>query len=236
MSYRCSHAGKSGRAYDETLNTVSFDRYLAVRESKIAMEIVKGRLIERRERYLDFACGTGRILSVLAPFFQEVVGVDISESMLYEARSKVEKASFHVVDLTSRDVDIGRFDLITAFRFFGNAEPDLRRDVLGVLRSKLRHNGFLLLNNHRNPSSLRAKISGNTDAMDLTLDKLAQLLTDTGFEIIKTIPIGAWMLRHRWSEPKYWNSYLGRIADRLTNLSSLCQYSPDMIILARPAM
>jgi len=35
---------------------------------------------------LDFACGTGRVASVAGPLFGEVVGVDVSQSMLACAR------------------------------------------------------------------------------------------------------------------------------------------------------
>jgi SAM-dependent methyltransferase len=234
MDYRHSHSEKIGCEYDEALNTDDFDRYMTSRETQITVRLVASEYLGRRERYLDFACGTGRMLSALAPFFQEVIGVDVSESMVSAARLKVEKAAFHIVDLTTQDISMGQFDLITAFRFFGNAEPTLRREALRVLRSKLRDDGLLVLNNHRNPSALREKLSGSANGMDLTLRALTLLLTETGFRMIKSIPIGAWMLRHRWSEQKYWNGHLGSLADRITNLSCLAHYSPDMIILARP--
>lgn len=41
----------------------------------------------RFDRALDFGCGVGRLSQALADHFQEVVGVDISASMLEEARS-----------------------------------------------------------------------------------------------------------------------------------------------------
>ena len=40
------------------------------------------RLTRGGGRYLDFACGTGRITAIVAPLVGESVGVDVSESML----------------------------------------------------------------------------------------------------------------------------------------------------------
>ncbi|HEU5081462.1 MAG TPA: methyltransferase domain-containing protein [Opitutaceae bacterium] len=40
-----------------------------------------------RTRALDFGCGVGRLTRALAPFFDEVVGVDVSDVMLEKARA-----------------------------------------------------------------------------------------------------------------------------------------------------
>ena len=41
--------------------------------------------LERR-RTLDFGCGVGRLAKALSPHFQTVIGIDISESMIAQAR------------------------------------------------------------------------------------------------------------------------------------------------------
>ena len=43
---------------------------------------------ERHGAYLDFACGTGRIIGHLAGRFEQATGVDVSESMLEQARQR----------------------------------------------------------------------------------------------------------------------------------------------------
>lgn len=60
---------------------------------------------------LDAGCGTGRVAIELAIRGYEVVGVDLDEVMLAEARSKAPQLTWTVGDLL--DVDLGRtFDLV----------------------------------------------------------------------------------------------------------------------------
>ena len=61
-------------------------------------------------------------------------GVDISESMLGAARAKCRNTQFVCADLTNSDAEPGPFDLITSFRFFGNAQDELRTAVLTAIR------------------------------------------------------------------------------------------------------
>ncbi len=97
-----------------------------------------GRLIDRREkravlealapiegtRILEIACGTGRFTTMLANRGADIVGVDISEAMLQQARGRARDAG--VADrLEYLRGDAGRlpfpddqFDAVLAMRFF----------------------------------------------------------------------------------------------------------------------
>ncbi|HXG24606.1 MAG TPA: class I SAM-dependent methyltransferase, partial [Chthonomonadales bacterium] len=59
------------------------------------------RLLEVRgvwpHRVLDLACGTGNVAEVLAMLGYEVVGVDISEPMIAEARRKAAQHCLPIV-------------------------------------------------------------------------------------------------------------------------------------------
>jgi hypothetical protein len=57
--------------------------------------------------------------------------------------------------LTTTNLDIGQFDLVTAFRFLGNADDQLRRSAMDALRVRI--DGYLLINNHRNPVAVSDK-------------------------------------------------------------------------------
>ena len=73
-------------------------------------------LAQTRGRALDFGCGVGRVTAPLARRFDEVVGLDISESMVASARrmhADVTNCSFEVqrsADLA--DYADGSFDLV----------------------------------------------------------------------------------------------------------------------------
>ena len=103
---------------------------------------------------LDFACGTGRVLAYLQQRFRRSVGLDISEAMLGEAQQHVD-AEFLVGDVTNGEIQMDhRPDVITAFRFFLNAQPSLRTEVLSWIHQNLADDGTLVCNFHLNPNSL----------------------------------------------------------------------------------
>lgn len=66
---------------------------------------------------LDFGCGVGRLSSALAPFFEEVWGVDISRSMISEANLALSPSikNVHYIQNPSPDLKIfknNEFDFI----------------------------------------------------------------------------------------------------------------------------
>ena len=136
MNYRQTHLDKGG-VYDATIASDPFDAYMARWEASYLRQIVP-ELVQGGGRYLDFACGTGRITAIVAPLVRESVGVDLSESMLAEARPKCPATRFLQADLTREDVDIGQFDLATSFRFFGNAEHELRQAAIAAIAKRVR--------------------------------------------------------------------------------------------------
>jgi SAM-dependent methyltransferase len=78
-------------------------------------------------RALDFGCGVGRLVIPLARVSGEVVGVDVSEHMLAEARVNVERAGLANVDLVRSTDDLrlveGTFDLIHTFIVMQHISP-----------------------------------------------------------------------------------------------------------------
>ena len=187
-------------------------------------------------RYLDFACGTARITQTVAPFAEEAIGVDISPSMLDEARRKCPKVTFVQADLTSETNDLGGFDLATAFRFFGNAQPTLREEALDVLSRLVRPGGYLIINNHRNPYSLATLLRRATGAQvvkDLSHFQLVGLLAKHRFHTIETRPIAVYMYRPRLMKkaPAVDSMVLKR--ERMFGHRFLAPIAPDTIIVAQ---
>lgn len=71
------------------------------------------------KRALDFGCGTGRLVIPLAEIADYVVGLDVSDSMLQEARKNCEDYSVKNVSLLKSDDELsaldGHFDFIHSY-------------------------------------------------------------------------------------------------------------------------
>ncbi|WNG22582.1 methyltransferase domain-containing protein [Cystobacter fuscus] len=113
------------------------------------------------ERALDVCCGTGAALRHLRPLCrQDVVGVDVSQGMLDEARRNVEHAPGEArVELVRGDALAlpwrEAFDLVTSFGAFGHIlERDEPRLVEGIHRA-LRPGGRFLFVTADGPSPWR---------------------------------------------------------------------------------
>jgi SAM-dependent methyltransferase len=158
-TYRHSHTGGTARGvlYDEHFLTPGRYEHELWQAEQALLDHVVEAWVPRRDRLLDFACGTGRVLSHLEGRFQDAVGIDISPSMLERARLKRLRASLVCGDPT-RDPGLaeGPFDLVTAFRFFLNAEEALRDEAMALLASRLRDGrSVLFFNVHGNYFSTR---------------------------------------------------------------------------------
>lgn len=235
MDYRDSHLNRGGD-YDQTLAASAFDAYMARWEAQRVEEIMRSRFPRGVERYLDFACGTGRITAVIEPHARECVGVDISATMLETARSKIPGARFVQADLTKDECSLGSFDLVSSFRFFGNAQGELREKVLGVLEGLVAPGGYLLVNNHRNPRAIAHLLLGATGedhGMDLTHSGLKALLARFGFELMLSRPIGVWKFRGKlMNEPLHDPAREERM-ERIFGASFLAPVAPDTVYLFR---
>jgi SAM-dependent methyltransferase len=149
-SYRTSHLGK-GDDYHRTFSEQPYRALIWALERWALDRAVAAHAGAAPPRHLDFACGTGRILGHLAPRAAHSAGVDVSPTMLEEARRNAPQAELFEGDVTRDDtIAPGPFELITAFRFFPNAEPALRRDALDAMVHRLAPGGLLIFNNHLN--------------------------------------------------------------------------------------
>ena len=127
-----------------------------IEQTLLLNELNKVRTTKQHIDYLDFACGTGRIISYLERYVETATGIDISESMLAIASEKIKLARIICADITRTPEIEGRYDFITAMRFFLNAEQPLRIAALIALRKRLRdRESRLIINNHGNLYSLK---------------------------------------------------------------------------------
>lgn len=184
MSYRTSHMNRGMDYHNKFFgNTHRAMMWLLERE---VLQSVAASVPSRR--MLDFACGTGRVTAEISDRFVEAVGVDVSESMLDVARQMAPRAHFRNVDVTDPNFDpglLGKFELITAFRFFPNAEQELRAAALAALSGLLADGGKIVFNNHKNQASLvysvASLIRGRKQGM--TRNECLELIAASGLEV-----------------------------------------------------
>jgi SAM-dependent methyltransferase len=113
-------------------------------EVEIALPFARGA------RVLELGCGTGLILSRLAPVAREAVGIDLSPRMAEHARAR--GLEVHVGNLCDLPFESDRFDLTCSFKVLAHV-----RDIEDAIREAARvtrPGGHLLLELY-NPWSLR---------------------------------------------------------------------------------
>lgn len=196
--YRHSHTQPAkGTVYDSRLYAEDSAHTSLWRMEREYLADLLERFVPEKNKYLDFACGTGRIIASLAEYFTQVQGVDVSESMLSVARQKNIKAKLLCADISkNKDIIKSDFNLITAFRFFLNAQDSLRREVVSILAEKLAPDGILVFNIHNSkPSFLWLQnnvthIFGGKKIPSMSRSEVTELLKGTGLEIVETTAFG----------------------------------------------
>jgi len=240
-SYRDSHkAPDKGRDYEDLYKTQPWPRFLWERERLILRRILDEFLSGQDIHLLDFACGTARITGFLEEHVTTSVGVDVSPSMLDVARGKLERTELIEADLTKDNVLLGkRFNLITSFRFFLNAEPELRIAALKALVPLLSDDGYLVINNHRNMSSpivfatyLYSRLRSR-DSKFMFLSHVKDLIESVGLEIIQVYPVGVLSIP-RFMPPISWHNSADDFVLRHSSLAFLSQ-SPIIVCRLRSA-
>ncbi|MEX2137779.1 MAG: class I SAM-dependent methyltransferase [Pirellulales bacterium] len=239
--YRQSHAApERGRDYDARYNTGATAFYWEHFERPCLEKIFTRLRDDGQQRYLDFACGTGRIIGLGASYFVETVGVDVSESMLAKARSKVPQARFILADVVRAPLDLGRFDVITLFRFLLNADAKLRDYVLDWLRQAIRDSGTLIVNNHCNSNSVRGSIHLLRNGIRLGKPRkvlsdraVRDLLSKHGFRVVEQH--GFKMMPSFENRTVLPGAVLNRFERLIASLPTSHRFMENHIYLCRPA-
>ena len=236
MDYRYSHVGK-GADYDNALSVDALSIYMTEIESEILSMILPRLFSAKIPRYLDFACGTGRITQLIENLAEESYALDISRSMIDQARQKCSNTTFIVADFTAQDIDIDLVDLVTAFRFFGNAQDELRISALHAINGVMREGAYLILNNHRNPWAMQNilyRLSGGEPSMvDLSWVKIKRMLAVTGFRAERIFGIGWWIFRHGLNRAEVLNSRGAKVLEPMSRFPLLGPICPGAVILSR---
>jgi len=90
---------------------------------------------EKAQSMLDIPCGTGRFATLFDRFCPTVVGADLAEPMLREARLKHPRSRLLAADGARLPFDDGAFDVVICIRFLHLIrDPELRVTFLREFR------------------------------------------------------------------------------------------------------
>ncbi len=165
--------------YDRGIRLLTLGRI-----SVIQREIAEA-YVQPGQRVLELGCGTGTLTVWMAQRGAEVVGIDVSPTMLAEAERKVTAADLRArVTLQRMDAsEIDRhfpavsFDVIVSSLMFSELNAMERRYVLRAVRRLLRPGGRLLLVDEVVPEGFWARVAFYSVRLPLVL--LTWLLTRT---------------------------------------------------------
>lgn len=115
--------------------------YLAYRDlPQIIAEHVSGK------RAIDFGCGAGRSTRFIAKLGFQVIGVDISEEMIRQARKLDGNGEYRLInngDLSQFPDDSCDF-VLSAFTFDNMPSAETKLKSLGAIRNILHHDGVFI--------------------------------------------------------------------------------------------
>jgi 2-polyprenyl-3-methyl-5-hydroxy-6-metoxy-1,4-benzoquinol methylase len=98
---------------------------------------------------LDFGCGVGRLVIPLARRYKHVVGIDVSDAMLAEARQNCLSNEIKNVDFYKSDDNLsavnGRFDLVHSCLVFQHISAKRGKHILGKLLGLMNNKGVAVL-------------------------------------------------------------------------------------------
>ena len=99
----------------------------------------------KRQKALDFGCGTGRSTRFLYKLGFDVIGVDIAEEMIARAKKIDPKGKYCLVEENSLEgVEGASFDLILSVFTFDNIPGEKKVMILSNLRDLLNEEGKIV--------------------------------------------------------------------------------------------
>jgi ubiquinone/menaquinone biosynthesis C-methylase UbiE len=101
------------------------------------------------QKAIDFGCGTGRLVLPLAKICTHVTGIDVSDSMLDEARKNVEKNNFQNVAFIKSDDTLsllqGEYNFIHSYIVFQHIPTERGEKIISNLLTHLSKDGVAVL-------------------------------------------------------------------------------------------
>lgn len=99
-------------------------------------------------RGLEFGCGTGRWVKILAARGASMVGIDISEDVIARNRLMIPGADFRCVDVTEEPPELEAYDFVLSITVLQHLPYEVQEKAFSALGAALKPQGsFVMLEN-----------------------------------------------------------------------------------------
>jgi len=143
MKGDAGHLVTSAGTDKEQASRRTFDRWAGVFDRSLILRALRARALREvgelspDDRYLDIACGAGRLVRKAAPQVERAVGLDLAPKMIERARARSDESSeaveFHVGSVQELPFGDGEFTVITCTTAFHHF-PDPAAAVKEIAR------------------------------------------------------------------------------------------------------
>lgn len=96
-------------------------------------------------RGLEFGCGTGRWVRLLAERGADMVGIDISEDVIERNRKAIPQAEFRCVDVTHEPVERESYDFVLSVTVIQHLPYEVQDEAVRALGDALKPGGIMVM-------------------------------------------------------------------------------------------
>ncbi|MFA4930829.1 MAG: class I SAM-dependent methyltransferase [Patescibacteria group bacterium] len=100
------------------------------------------------QNILDLGCGNGRLYQILSPYSIDYLGVDISQKLIAEAKSKYPTAQWQIDDMSQLKLPSNYYHIVFAIASFHHLPNEiLRQQVVDNIFRALKPGGLFIMTN-----------------------------------------------------------------------------------------
>jgi len=157
-------------------------------------------LLPKKAKILDAGCGSGRDVAYLTDYGFDVIGIDISEGLLEEAKKRA-KGEFKKMDITDMKFKDEEFDGVWSCATLYHLEKKDVPKVLKDFNKILKKDGVLFINVKEGEGEEVVKKKKYNDLpryiVYYSLAEILNLVKESGFEVINSFidegPDASWI-------------------------------------------
>jgi len=183
MKDKIKEAVKTYNKIAELYSKYNFEKLLQFQLSKF-ISLLPGKKV------LDVGCGMGRDVAYFMEEGLDVIGIDLSEKMIEEAKKRVKKGKFKIMDFRKVDFKDKTFDGIWSMAGFVHIAKDEMPKLLKEMNRVLKEEGiiYIAIKEGQGEKEVKApKYKGEPRVFVLYQQlELEEFLKEAGFEVVNS--------------------------------------------------